>query len=186
MANPAFLFPPCFPLFSISFIQNSYHLVLNHIPRPKLGPENTDIAIMTVSEANGKRPERERTTPATVETSTTSGTEQKQEDSPVELIRTRNSPHIGLPVGSRHRASTVPALFHTVSQNGYGCNGYLGESNEIANEEARIPDYWTLNDKDPFEVAFDAGGADPMSPRSMKTVRKWLIVSVLSGAGLCL
>ena len=141
---------------------------------------------MTVAEVNGERPERDGTTPATLETNTTSGTEQKQEDPPVELIRTRNSPHIGPPVGSWHRASTVPALFHTVSQNGYGCNGCPVESNGIANEGARIPDYWTLNDKDPFEVAFDAGDADPMSPRSMKTVRKWLIVSVLSGAGLCL
>ncbi len=46
--------------------------------------------------------------------------------------------------------------------------------------------YWTPNEKDMFEVAFDGGDADPMSPRSMTKARKWLIVAVLASAGLCL
>jgi hypothetical protein len=133
---------------------------------------------MTAAEADGERAEREGAARATTKTGAPSDTEEKPEESAFELTRTRNSVHSGPP--------TDPALFHTVSQNGYGCGSYPGDGNDIANEGARTPGYWTPNDKDPFEVAFVGGDADPMSPRSMKAARKWLIVSVLSGASLCL
>jgi hypothetical protein len=44
----------------------------------------------------------------------------------------------------------------------------------------------TPDDKDPFEVAFDGGDTDATCPRSMITARKWLIVTVISSASLCL
>ncbi len=141
---------------------------------------------MTAAEADGERAEREGATPVTTKTGTTSDTEEKPEDPAFELTRTRNSAHSGPSVSSWSRPSAPPALLHTASQNGYGCDNYTGDRNDMANGGAGTLGSWTLNDKDPYEVAFDSGDADPMSPRSMKTVRKWLIVSVLSGAGLCL
>ncbi|KAM6524517.1 hypothetical protein FALCPG4_010127 [Fusarium falciforme] len=132
---------------------------------------------MTAAEADGKRVKRQGTTPATTETDTSSNTEKKPEDLAFELTRARKSAHIG--------PSTARAVFYPVSQNGYRCNSYPGENNNIANGGAGTPGSWTPNDVDPFEVVFGGGDADPMSPRSMKTARKWLILSVLSGAGLC-
>jgi hypothetical protein len=62
-----------------------------------------------------------------------------------------------------------------------------GATTPGANDGVGTPGSWTPNDKnDTFEVAFEGGDSDPMCPRSMKTARKWLIVSVLSGAGVCL
>lgn len=141
---------------------------------------------MTAAEVNGKSAEREGTTPATTETGTTSDAEQTPEDSAFTLTRIRNSAHSGLPASSWRLPSKSFALFHTGSQNGNRYNSYPADSNDIANGGAGIPGSWTPDDKDPFEVAFDGGDTDPMSPRSMNTARKWLIVSVLSGAGLCL
>ena len=40
-------------------------------------------------------------------------------------------------------------------------------------------------EKDPFEVAWDGGDADPMCPRSMSTARKWLIVSITCFGSSC-
>lgn len=40
-------------------------------------------------------------------------------------------------------------------------------------------------DKDPFEVAFEHGNADPWNPRSMPTARKWLITALASSGSFC-
>lgn len=55
------------------------------------------------------------------------------------------------------------------SQNGHGCA-------DLSDEDARRDD--------PFEVSFD-GDDDPMCPRSMSLVRKWLLVVVVGLGSLC-
>lgn len=141
---------------------------------------------MTATEANGKRAEPEGTTPAIFETGTTSDAEQTPEGPAFKLTWIRKSAHNGLPTSSSPRPSKSIALFLTGPQNGNRCDSYPADSDDIANGGAGIPSSGTPDDKDPFEVAFDGGDTDLMSPRGMSTARKWLIVSVLSGAGLCL
>ncbi|KAM6515581.1 hypothetical protein FSOLCH5_009806 [Fusarium solani] len=88
---------------------------------------------MTAAEADGERVKRQGTTPATTETDTSSNMEQKSEDHAFELTRARKSTHIG--------PSTAPAVFYPVSQNGYRCDSYPGENNNIANGGAGTPGF---------------------------------------------
>ncbi|ERS99880.1 hypothetical protein HMPREF1624_03247 [Sporothrix schenckii ATCC 58251] len=47
------------------------------------------------------------------------------------------------------------------------------------------PSPGAVAEKDPFEVIWDGGDADPMCPRSMPTARKWLLVFVTSFGSAC-
>lgn len=63
------------------------------------------------------------------------------------------------------------------SQNGYSCDDHPSDDEKTAQgNEAPA---------DEFEVAFDGGDADPACPRSMGTLRKWVIVSIVSGGSFC-
>ncbi|GKT77236.1 major facilitator superfamily transporter [Colletotrichum tofieldiae] len=83
------------------------------------------------------------------------------EDSGFEPIRTgaRSATR-----SSRHSRS----LSRPRSHNGYSCDDYQ-HSDDSPQREA-------TEKEDPYEVGFDGGDSDPMSPRSMNKFRKWLIV----------
>lgn len=99
------------------------------------------------------------------------------EETGFEPIRTRNT---AARPGSR-AGSVSRTLSRTRSQNGYSCDDYPGDNTD----EDASPGAQTPEDKDPFEVGFDGGNADPLCPRSMATARKWLIVSIVSSASFC-
>ncbi|KAK2061293.1 major facilitator superfamily transporter [Colletotrichum caudatum] len=85
--------------------------------------------------------------------------------------------------GAPSRASTSSAqrprsLSRPRSHNGYSCDDYQHEDDSPREGAAE-------KEADPYEVAFDGGDSDPMCPRSMSTPRKWLVVSIVSCASLC-
>ncbi|KAH6678831.1 major facilitator superfamily transporter [Plectosphaerella plurivora] len=106
--------------------------------------------------------------------------EHAQEEMGFEPIRTRNT---NVRPGSK-AGSVSRTISRTRSQNGYSCDDYPGDNSD-EDTAAGSPGAQTPEDKDPFEVGFDGGNADPMCPRSMGTGRKWLIVSIVSGASFC-
>ncbi|KAF6819642.1 bicyclomycin resistance [Colletotrichum musicola] len=92
------------------------------------------------------------------------------EDSGFEPIRTGAAGTRSL----RHSRS----LTRTRSQNGYSVDDY-----QNADDDANPPR--EPEKDDPFEVGFDGGDSDPMCPRSMGKLRKWVIVSIVSCASFC-
>lgn len=66
------------------------------------------------------------------------------------------------------------SLTRTRSQNGYSCDDYQEDDSSPREPE-----------KDQYEVTFEGGDSDPMSPRSLGKARKWLIVSIVSCASFC-
>jgi hypothetical protein len=62
-----------------------------------------------------------------------------------------------------------------LSQNGYGVSHE--QNNEKAVEEGQP-------EKDPYEVGWDDGDNDPLSPRSFSKPRKWLIVFIVAAGSL--
>ncbi|VUC37055.1 unnamed protein product [Clonostachys rosea] len=69
----------------------------------------------------------------------------------------------------------IEALAHCWSQNGYSC------------DPVRDPDESSEDgpEKNCFEVGWDQGSQDPLCPRRFHTMRKWIIVSIVSMASLC-
>lgn len=70
------------------------------------------------------------------------------------------------------------SLTRTRSQNGYSVDDYQNADNDANPQTEPEKD-------DPFEVGFDGGDSDPMCPRSMGNLRKWVIVSIVSCASFC-
>ncbi|OHE90508.1 major facilitator superfamily transporter [Colletotrichum orchidophilum] len=89
------------------------------------------------------------------------------EDSGFEPIRTGAAGTRSL----RHSRS----MTRTRSQNGYSCDDYQQRDDGPPREP----------EKDQYEVTFEGGDSDPMSPRSLGKMRKWLIVSIVSCASFC-
>ena len=73
------------------------------------------------------------------------------------------------------RSSTSGTISRALSQNGYSCDP----------EEFDEPPQPSLPEKDPFEVGFDHGDADPWCPRHFSKLRKWTIVIIVSQASFC-
>ncbi|KAF6813831.1 major facilitator superfamily transporter [Colletotrichum sojae] len=92
------------------------------------------------------------------------------EDSGFEPIRTGAAGTRSL----RHSRS----LTRTRSQNGYSVDDY-----QNADDDANPPR--EPEKDDPFEIGFDGGDSDPLCPRSMGKLRKWVIVSIVSCASFC-
>lgn len=88
---------------------------------------------------------------------------------PIRLDRERTA-------AGHSRTTTTVALAHSWSQNGYSCDPVLDpdESSEDDGPE-----------KDSFVVGWDQGSRDPLCPRRFNTMRKWIIVSIVSMASLC-
>jgi len=76
---------------------------------------------------------------------------------------------------SRHSA----ALSRTRSTNGYGVDD---ASSDVEDDDA-APE--APEQKDPFEVVWDGGDADPLNPRSLPLWRKWSIVAITSMGSFC-
>ncbi|RGP60848.1 hypothetical protein FLONG3_10700 [Fusarium longipes] len=74
------------------------------------------------------------------------------------------------------RSSASGNLSRCQSQNGYSCNPYQKPDD---GDEEDAPE------KDPFEVGWENGDNDPWCPRKFEGFRKWLIVSIVSSASLC-
>ncbi|CAM1501923.1 Fc.00g039070.m01.CDS01 [Cosmosporella sp. VM-42] len=72
------------------------------------------------------------------------------------------------------RSSTSGTIARALSQNGYSCDPE--ESDEPPDPEP---------EKDPFEVGFDHGDADPWCPRRFNKLKKWTIVIIVSMASFC-
>lgn len=75
-------------------------------------------------------------------------------------------------------ASARSSVSRTRTQNGYGCDD--NEDSEGQDLEGGV-----LREKDPYDVVWDGGDADPMNPRSMSLARKWLVVLIVSASSLC-
>jgi hypothetical protein len=76
------------------------------------------------------------------------------------------------------RPSSIRSLSRSRSHNGYGCD----ETDEPDEEalEGQSP-----KEKDPWEVGWEGGDADPMNPRSMSLIKKWAVVLIVSMSSLC-
>jgi len=83
--------------------------------------------------------------------------------------------------GSRARDVSRPRSARTLSRhrsnNGYGCDD---DHDEVGDEEAA-----NVQEKDPYEVHWDNGDADPMNPRSRSKFHKWVVVIIVSASSLC-
>jgi hypothetical protein len=78
---------------------------------------------------------------------------------------------------SRRSSRTLGSISRTRSQNGWSCDDNSEDEQDSTSIHAP--------EKDPFEVGFENGDQDPMCPRSMTVLRKWVIVSIVSSASLC-
>ncbi|PHH86414.1 hypothetical protein CDD83_10280 [Cordyceps sp. RAO-2017] len=92
----------------------------------------------------------------------------EQSDRPAADIPDFESDHSTVPPSSQ-----LPPPERVRTQNGYGVSEEHGRAGAGVGE------------KDPFEVSWDGGDADPSCPRSMARGRKWLIVFIVSHASLC-
>ncbi|KAH8776417.1 major facilitator superfamily transporter [Diaporthe sp. PMI_573] len=83
--------------------------------------------------------------------------------------------------------STRSSLSRVRSYNGYGCDEYdePGSSEEGAGGDPEKGQGAQAREKDPFEVGFEGGNADPWCPRSMNPARKWAIVGLTSMGSFC-
>jgi hypothetical protein len=82
------------------------------------------------------------------------------------------------PASQNASRRTSVSLSQSRSNNGYGIDGGAGIEGVGDLQTTRL-------DKDPFEVGWDNGDSDPLCPRSMSKARKWLIVSIVSAASVC-
>lgn len=76
-----------------------------------------------------------------------------------------------------HSRRSSRTLSRTRSQNGYGVSDACSDQGD---PEAAPP-----LEKDPYEVGWENGDADPWSPRSRLPVRKWIIVFIVSMGSFC-
>lgn len=74
---------------------------------------------------------------------------------------------------SRGPTPSSGSLHHTLSHNGYSCDANVPAPSDEVDE------------KDPFEVGWNNGDADPLNPRSLGKLRKWFIVIIISFASFC-
>jgi hypothetical protein len=64
------------------------------------------------------------------------------------------------------------------SSNGYGVGDFDDNLHDVEGGEAAV-------EKDPYEVRWEDGDDDPMSPRSTAHGKKWLIVLIVSASSFC-
>ncbi|KAH8803030.1 major facilitator superfamily domain-containing protein [Xylogone sp. PMI_703] len=76
--------------------------------------------------------------------------------------------------------TSLQIVNRTCSNNGYGCDEYDYEGTGLGVERAR-----SQPEKDPYEVKWDGGDNDPMNPRNMPLMRKWIVVLIVSASSLC-
>lgn len=83
--------------------------------------------------------------------------------------------------GSKTRDGNRPGSARTLSRhrsnNGYGCDE---DNDDVGDAEAA-----DVQEKDPYEVHWENGDADPLNPRSRSKFRKWVVVIIVSASSLC-
>jgi len=95
------------------------------------------------------------------------------------------SPTTSRASASRHRLARIR------SQNGYSVDdrdmddGDETQVEEHAGGDARGDTLSLSREKDPYEVGWEGGDADPLCPRSFSHKRKWLIAIIVSHVSLC-
>lgn len=79
-------------------------------------------------------------------------------------------------------ASARPSntISRTRSNNGFGVDDLEVDNVEVCNE-ANV----SVPAKDPYEVSWEGGDADPMNPRSMGIAKKWALVVATCAGALC-
>lgn len=77
---------------------------------------------------------------------------------------------------TRSNRESMKEVGRVVSQNGYGVSHEQNRDEKAL--EAGQPE------KDPYEVGWDGGDADPWHPRSFTKARKWLIVFIVAAGSL--
>lgn len=102
----------------------------------------------------------------------------EKEESSAYLASIRSQPNTRHP--SHSRSQTLRSVRSYGGEDGYSCNhernGEEGGEGEAETEESRERKRW--------EVRWD-GENDPMSPRSISTGRRWVIVLILASSSLC-
>jgi hypothetical protein len=79
------------------------------------------------------------------------------------------------------RSSVTDTIGRVRSQNGYG----VSDDHDEVHGEKSAGQSQPSAEKDPFEVGWDGGDSDPLCPRSFSKIRKWIIVTVVCSASLC-
>ncbi|KAH8677260.1 major facilitator superfamily domain-containing protein [Xylariales sp. PMI_506] len=77
---------------------------------------------------------------------------------------------------SRSPSAASKSVHRVRSHNGHGCANIDDSPDEGVNQRAE--------EKDPFEVTWD-GDNDPLCPRTMSSLRKWVLVVIVSMGSLC-
>ncbi|KAB5566872.1 major facilitator superfamily domain-containing protein [Coniochaeta sp. 2T2.1] len=126
------------------------------------------------------RPSTDLDSPSQSPTSSREKDKDDVESTAFEPIRTR--PASVATRGSRRSN----ALSHTRSNNGYGVDDAEDDDDVSDDDDGDTPPpQATPAEKDPFEVTWDNGDADPNNPRSLPHWRKWSIVIVTSVGSVC-
>lgn len=102
-----------------------------------------------------------------------------------EPIRTGTRPGS---ITTRNSRRSSRALSRTRSNNGYGVDEFEEGEMQMEDEaqQRQDPTEPVEKEKDPYEVGWDGGvDVDPLSPRTMKTWRKWSIVVITSMGSFC-
>ncbi|KAM0277876.1 hypothetical protein ACHAQH_005508 [Verticillium albo-atrum] len=82
--------------------------------------------------------------------------------------------------------SHARSISRSRSHNGYSCDDYSPSDDENTPPASPTAAAAAGTAKeDPYEVSFDNGDSDSWCPRSIPTPRKWLIVTLVSAASLC-
>lgn len=89
--------------------------------------------------------------------------------------RARNTPRSL----SRTQSATSISVRRMRSNNGHGCAEL-----DHSTDEGDIAGGAASTEKDPFEVAWDSDN-DPLCPRSMSPLHKWVIVFIVGMGSLC-
>lgn len=90
-------------------------------------------------------------------------------------------------VRTRSSGASTRSLSRMRSNNGYGCDDLdePGSEEDSGGDDPEKGEAAQAREKDPFEVGFEGGNADPWCPRSMATGRKWAIVGLTSMGSFC-
>ncbi|KAK4105190.1 MFS general substrate transporter [Parathielavia hyrcaniae] len=105
-----------------------------------------------------------------------------------EPIRPAPGPHSSSHTPRRRlSAETVDTLRRERSNNGWGCDDIeedaAGAGGSVAPYNHPPPS--AAAERDPFEVGWDGGDADPLCPRSFPLWRKWMIIVITSVGSFC-
>jgi hypothetical protein len=97
----------------------------------------------------------------------------------------RTAPATASRTPRRLSADTIDTLRRERSNNGWGCDDIEEDAAGSGGAVAPYNHPGSSEERDPFEVGWDGGDADPMCPRSMPTWRKWVIIGIASTGSFC-